>query len=112
MSLDKPQNASKQAADDPPMSIVSAVSNEGNTAVTVTWTAVSYPANKVDAYAVSIFSRGYSKDNFVQSDLAATSLDCPCTLEEGRTYETFVVPTYKGNAVAKWQSPTVSIPFP
>jgi hypothetical protein len=112
MSVDKPQNASKQAADDPPMDIVSAASNEGNTAITVTWTAVSYPANKVDAYAVSIICKGYSKDNFVQPDLAATSLNCPYTMEEGRTYETFVVPTYKGNAVAKWQSPRVPIPYP
>jgi len=112
MSVDKPQSASKRADDDAPMQIVSAVSNEENTIVTVTWAAVSYPANKVDAYAVSIICVGYGKNNFVQTDLAATSLACPYTIEEGRTYQTFVVPTYRGNAVTKWQSTTVSIPYP
>jgi len=113
MNTGKPSEANKPtAADDEPMQIVSAASNEENTTVTVTWAAVSYPANKVDAYAVSIICVGISKNNFVQPDLAATSLDCPYVIEEGRTYKTFVVPTYKGNAVAKWQSTTVPIPYP
>lgn len=112
MSADKPSEANKPAAADEPMQIVSAASNEENTTVTVTWAAVSYPANKVDAYAVTIIYVGHSKNNFVQPDLAATSLDCPYATEEGRIYETFVVPTYRGNAVTKWQSPKVPIPYP
>jgi hypothetical protein len=108
MSVDK--TASK-AATDQPMQIVSALPNEENTIITVTWAAVDYGKN-AQAYNVAIICVGQSTDNFLQTDLAATSLECPYTMQEGLSYRTFVVPINKGNPVSKWQSPTVSIPYP
>ena len=111
MSTHKPESASKPSVDDKPMKIVSALSNVENTSVTVTWEAVNYGSG-AQAYNVTITCVGHSKDNFLQSDLAATSLECPYVIEEGRTYQTFVVPINRGGQVNKWQSPMVPIPYP
>lgn len=102
---------SKPVDADVPMQIVSAAPNEENTAITVTWAPVDYGKN-AQAYNVTIICVGMSKDNFLQPDLTATSLACPYTMEEGRSYQTFVVPTKSGNPVVKWQSETVPIPYP
>jgi hypothetical protein len=111
MSADKPSEANKPAAADQPMQIVSAASNEENTSITVTWNAVNYGTG-AQSYNVTVVCVGYSQDNFPQPDAAATSLDCPYTTQEGRSYQTFVVPINKGNPVNKWQSPVVPIPYP
>lgn len=110
--MNKPEEANKPAAADQPMQIISAASNEGNTAVTVTWAPVNYGTG-AQSYNVTIVCVGYGQDNFQQTDLTATSLECsPYTLQDGRTYQTFVTPINKGNPVAKWQSPVVPIPYP